>query len=197
MATQRPQETSHAAVGTDNGPSPSTAWYSVWLLLNIHFHMLFVDGVYVEARDRLRFRRVKAPERAELEALVHTVSERVGRHLERQGLLVRDAENGYLALEPEGEDALAPVLGSSIAPTGSRSARTRGARPSPCAPWRPSAGQTSRARGWPRRPASPCTPGCWPRPGSGGSSGSAATLRARRWRPSGSRSPPRARCATS
>ena len=33
---------------------------------------------------------------------------------ERQGLLVRDAEESYLALEPQGEDALAPVLGSSI-----------------------------------------------------------------------------------
>jgi len=76
--------------------------------------MIFVDGVYVEAGERLRLRRVKAPERSELEALVQSVSERVGRHLERQGLLERDAENGYLALEPEGEDALAPVLGSSI-----------------------------------------------------------------------------------
>jgi len=27
---------------------------------------------------------------------------------------VRDAEESYLALEPQGEDALAPVLGSSI-----------------------------------------------------------------------------------
>jgi len=71
------------------------------LNLNIHFHMLFVDGVYVEAGERLRFRRVKAPERAELEALVRSLSERVGRHLERRGLLERDAENGYLAPEPE------------------------------------------------------------------------------------------------
>jgi len=68
----------------------------------------------VEEGERLRFRRVRAPERAELEALVQSVSERVGRHLERQGLLVRDAEASYLALEPEGEDALAPVLGSAI-----------------------------------------------------------------------------------
>jgi hypothetical protein len=70
--------------------------------------------VYVEAGERLRFRRVKAPERAELEALVQSLSERVGRHLERQGLLERDAENGYLALERQGEEALAAVLGSSI-----------------------------------------------------------------------------------
>jgi hypothetical protein len=74
---------------------------------NTHFHMLFLDGVYVEAGERLRFRRVKAPERAELEALVQSLSERVGWHLERQGLLERDAETGYLALEPQGEEALA------------------------------------------------------------------------------------------
>jgi hypothetical protein len=55
--------------------------------------------VCVEAGDRLPFRRVGAPERAELEALVHTLSERAGWHPERQGLLERDAENGYLALE--------------------------------------------------------------------------------------------------
>jgi len=60
------------------------------------------------------FLRVKAPERAEPEVLVHRVSERVGWHLERQGLLVRDAETSYLALESEGADALPPVLGSAI-----------------------------------------------------------------------------------
>jgi hypothetical protein len=70
-------------------------------------HMLFVDGVYVEAGRRLGFRRVGAPERAELEALAQSLRERVGRHLERQGLFERDAENGYLALEPQGEEALA------------------------------------------------------------------------------------------
>jgi hypothetical protein len=77
------------------------------LNLNIHFHMLFVDGVYVEERERLRFRRVKAPERAKIEALVQSLSERVGRHLERRGLLERDTEKGYPALAPEGEEALA------------------------------------------------------------------------------------------
>jgi hypothetical protein len=40
-----------------------------------------------------RFHRVKAPDRAELEVLVRRVSERVGRCLERLGLLVRDADD--------------------------------------------------------------------------------------------------------
>jgi len=61
--------------------------------------MLFLDGVYAGEGEPLRFKRVKAPDKAELETLVHRVSERVGRHLERQGLLVRDAEESYLALD--------------------------------------------------------------------------------------------------
>lgn len=62
------------------------------LNLNIHFHMFFLDGVYV---DRLngtaRFRWVKAPTGQELTQQAHTIAQRVGRFLERQGLLERDA----------------------------------------------------------------------------------------------------------
>ncbi len=76
--------------------------------------MLLLDGVYVATDNRLRFKRVNAPDKADLEALVHTLSERVGRHLEREGLLVRDLDSSYLALEPHDDDALAQVLGSSI-----------------------------------------------------------------------------------
>ena len=61
-----------------------------------------------------RFQRVKAPDRTELEQLFYAISERTGRYLERQGLLVRDQDNSYLALEPAGETGLEGVLGSSI-----------------------------------------------------------------------------------
>ena len=45
--------------------------------------MLLLDGVY--AGDHApRFQQVKAPERAELEQLVSTISERTGRYLERR-----------------------------------------------------------------------------------------------------------------
>ena len=60
------------------------------LNLNIHFYVLFLDGVYVTTGKRLTFRRVPPPTLAALEALVRVISERVGRALERQGLLVRD-----------------------------------------------------------------------------------------------------------
>ena len=56
----------------------------------------------------------EAANRAELEQQVYAISARTGRYLERQGLLVRDQDNSYLALEPAGETRLEGVLGSSI-----------------------------------------------------------------------------------
>lgn len=85
------------------------------LNLNVHFHMLFLDGVYAEnGRGQLCFHRVKAPTVAELNALVHTISHRVARFLERRGLLERDAENAYLQLELDNEDPMHTLHGHSI-----------------------------------------------------------------------------------
>jgi hypothetical protein len=86
------------------------------LNLNIHFHILFLDGVYVCRDDRPpRFQRVKAPAKSELEELVQLISQRVGHCLERQGLLEQDAENAWLDLDPaEDTDAMPHLLGSSV-----------------------------------------------------------------------------------
>jgi len=55
------------------------------LNLNIHFHMLFLDGVYIDSRhgENPRFRRVKATTTDELIKLTHTIARRVGRCLDR------------------------------------------------------------------------------------------------------------------
>ncbi len=87
------------------------------LNLNIHFHMLFLDGVYVESHDgKLRFRQISRPTTGELHELLHRIAHRVARYLERQGLLERDVENSYLALENLGEDvsAMPDLYGHSI-----------------------------------------------------------------------------------
>jgi hypothetical protein len=84
------------------------------LNLNIHFHMLFLDGVYVDGADGVRFRWVKAPTSAERTQLAHAIAQRVGRYLERQGLLERDAENSYLAEYTVDEDPMAQLLGHLI-----------------------------------------------------------------------------------
>ncbi len=86
------------------------------LNLNIHFHILFLDGVYVCRDNRPpRFQRLKAPAKSELEELVQLISQRVGRCLERQGLLEQDADNAWLDLDPaEDTDAMPHLLGSSV-----------------------------------------------------------------------------------
>ena len=60
------------------------------LNLNIHFHMLFLDGVYVDsAGSSTRFHRAKAPPSSELNQLSHTIARRLVRYLERQGFGAR------------------------------------------------------------------------------------------------------------
>jgi len=89
------------------------------LNLNIHYHLLFLDGVYIDSADksRLWFRRVKAPTNDELTHLTHTIARRVARSLERQGLLERDTGHTYLTADGVDEDPESPMnqlLGSSI-----------------------------------------------------------------------------------
>jgi len=76
--------------------------------------MLFLDGVYVERPDGARFRWVKAPTGQELTQLAHTIAHRVGRFLERQGLLERDADNSYLSEEALDEGPMNALLGHSV-----------------------------------------------------------------------------------
>jgi hypothetical protein len=84
------------------------------LNLNIHFHMLFLDGVYVDGADETRFRWVKAPSSGELTQLAYRIARRVGRFLERQGWLERNAENSYLASAAVDEGPMDQLLGHSI-----------------------------------------------------------------------------------
>jgi ribosomal protein S27E len=86
------------------------------LNLNIHFHILFLDGVYVHRDNRPpRFQRVKAPDKGELEELVQLISQRVGRCLpglagtgHRERLAGPRPRRGYRC------HALPQILGSSI-----------------------------------------------------------------------------------
>jgi hypothetical protein len=72
-------------------------------------------GVYVENDyGGLRFHRVNAPSVDEIKALVHAISHRVARFLEKRGFLKRDAEKSYLALEPDDDDAMVQLQGHSI-----------------------------------------------------------------------------------
>jgi hypothetical protein len=55
-----------------------------------------------------------APVQEELAILVHTISHRVARFLERQGILERDEENSYLQLDGIDDDPMQQLIGCSI-----------------------------------------------------------------------------------
>jgi len=77
--------------------------------------MLFLDGVYIDnPQGSVRFCWVKAPTSEALTQLAHTIAHRVGRFLERRGLLERDAENSYLASDAVDDDAMNSLRGHSI-----------------------------------------------------------------------------------
>jgi hypothetical protein len=84
------------------------------LNLNIHFHMIFLDGVYLPAEGAAPvFRHVPAPTGAELHELVQQIAARIGRVLEKRGLIERDMENAWLAMQGEG-GPLDDLIGHSI-----------------------------------------------------------------------------------
>ena len=77
--------------------------------------MLFLDGIYTKNKPGLiRVKRTIAPNQQELTILVHTISHRVARFLERQGVLERDEENSYLQLEGMDEDPMQQLIGCSV-----------------------------------------------------------------------------------
>ena len=108
----RQQQVEPAARGNaDSAIRSVRRLYALWvpgaLNPNNHFHVLFLDVVYVDHLDgSVRFRRVSSPTTQALTRLAQTIARRVGRNLERQGLLECDAENNYLAPEAVPEDRL-------------------------------------------------------------------------------------------
>jgi hypothetical protein len=73
----------HAHQSAKTGAVTQIHRFGSALNLNIHFHMLFLDGVNVDRPDgTARFHWVKALTSAELTQLTQTLASRVGRFLE-------------------------------------------------------------------------------------------------------------------
>jgi ribosomal protein S27E len=62
------------------------------LNLNVHLHMLFLDGAYTFRERGADFHRARRPGNARLGQLLETLSRRIVRLLERRGLLIADPE---------------------------------------------------------------------------------------------------------
>ena len=76
--------------------------------LNIHFHQLFLDGVYEldEERKPSKFHKTKAPTQPELNEVLNKIIDKTVKHLEKRGLIVKDEED-HFQLDLSEEDALA------------------------------------------------------------------------------------------
>jgi hypothetical protein len=72
------------------------------LNLNIHLHMLVLDGVYAaDEADSLRFHPVPAPSKAQMTALLDRIIARVVRNLARSGHLLTETEQPELDFDPD------------------------------------------------------------------------------------------------
>jgi hypothetical protein len=88
------------------------------LNLNVHFHMLWLDGVYEEKIEppqrKPRLHRTRAPTSAQLTELAGTIAHRVCRHLARRGWLEGEGESAFLTDGAGDEDAMDALRMHSI-----------------------------------------------------------------------------------
>ncbi len=84
------------------------------LNLNIHFHMLFLEGVVKKERGQTTFKRVKAPSHSDMERVVNTISHRIVQYLEKAGQIQRDMDNTFINLQIDDEDSLLPLQAASV-----------------------------------------------------------------------------------
>jgi len=79
--------------------------------LNVHFHSLFLDGVFTEKNGKLHFVPVFPPTNEEIVTLAKRVNLRVSRHLEKKGLTMDDFSEDPFAHE---QPVLAQIAGASV-----------------------------------------------------------------------------------
>jgi hypothetical protein len=88
------------------------------LNLNVHFHMLWLDGVYEELVEspprKPRLHRTRAPTTGQLTQLADTIAHRVCRHLTRKGWLEGEEESVFLTDSAGGDDGMDALRMSSI-----------------------------------------------------------------------------------
>ncbi|EAM9987852.1 IS91 family transposase [Salmonella enterica] len=88
------------------------------LNLNVHFHMLWLDGVYEDTTERPqrkpRLHRTRAPTSAQLTELAGTIAHRVCRHLSRRGWLEGEDESVFLSDSAGSDDGMDGLRMSSM-----------------------------------------------------------------------------------
>ncbi len=82
------------------------------LNLNVHLHMIALDGAFTFDEDATRFHEAKAPSSDDMQRLLDRIIHRTVRQLERDGVLIQDTEQAYFDFseadvsEPDIQDVL-------------------------------------------------------------------------------------------
>ncbi len=86
------------------------------LNLNIHFHMLFLDGVYLKNNTaKSQFVAIKAMTASQLNQLLSDISHKIIAQLEQTGVLIKEGEQPYLNLEDDyDESGMKHLQGSAV-----------------------------------------------------------------------------------
>ena len=71
------------------------------LNLNIHFHMMYLDGVWTFEQKKAKFHFLTPPSLSELNNLLKTIAQRIIKLLEKRGLIIKDegVEDRFLDLK--------------------------------------------------------------------------------------------------
>ena len=83
------------------------------LNLNIHFHMMFPDGIYSFKNGRSKFHLTTPSSNRELDKLLKSLVHRVVRFLEKQGFIQRDEDQAFVSTTSD-PSAMDQVQSSSI-----------------------------------------------------------------------------------
>ena len=84
------------------------------LNLNIHFHILYLNGVYTFEQNKACFHFITSPSQLELDNLIKTIAQRTVKLLEKRGLIIKDkgAESSFLNIQDT--EAIDHIHSSSI-----------------------------------------------------------------------------------
>ena len=82
------------------------------LNLNIHFHMMILDGVYTFNEGQSKFHFITPPSLSEMEGLLTTIAQRVVKLLEKRELIIKDDTQGFMNIDSHG--VMDQIHGSSI-----------------------------------------------------------------------------------
>ena len=84
------------------------------LNLNIHFHIMYLNGVYTFEQEKPHFHFISPPTQLELDNLLKTIAQRTVKLLEKRGFIVRDQTEGDKFLNITETEAMDQIHASSI-----------------------------------------------------------------------------------